>query len=163
MTTLVFVYGTLKKSFPNHYLLEGKDDVEFISDGVTVDKYPMVIDSPYKIPFILNDVGKGANIKGEIYKVGKTALAALDKLEDHPNLYKRTDIKVSTIKDSSIVAEQDSANTVTCGCYILHDFKPSMLENELISTYTLAQSVDYVKPEGRVQAQPVISFVKKAS
>ena len=59
MTTLVFVYGTLKKSFPNHYLLEEKNDVKFISDGVTFDKYPMVIDSPYKIPFILNDVGKG--------------------------------------------------------------------------------------------------------
>ena len=56
---VVFVYGTLKRTFPNHHLLEENAGVEFIGNGVTCNKYPMVIDSPYNIPFMLYDVGKG--------------------------------------------------------------------------------------------------------
>ena len=55
----VFVYGTLKKGYYNHYLLEDDSGAKFIGPGITIDKYPLVVASAYHIPFLLNAKDKG--------------------------------------------------------------------------------------------------------
>ena len=58
----VFVYGTLKKSEPNYYLMNEKTEGLCIYKGhaKTVDIYPLVIASRYNIPYILvHAEGKG--------------------------------------------------------------------------------------------------------
>jgi len=59
--TLIFVYGTLKKNQPNHGLLEAdREKVEFVSEAVTLDKWPLVIATERNVPYLLykKDFGK---------------------------------------------------------------------------------------------------------
>ena len=82
----VFVYGTLRRGFENHYLLKNS---KFIGYGITKEKYSLYVDSiPYvvKIPY--------CQIKGEVYEVDKNTLIALDELEGHPDFYRRELIDV---------------------------------------------------------------------
>ena len=58
---LVFVYGTLKTGFPNHFLLEDSKFgcAKLIGSGLTTEKYPLVIATPFFIPMMLNKPGTG--------------------------------------------------------------------------------------------------------
>jgi gamma-glutamylaminecyclotransferase len=60
-TLLVFVYGTLKKGEPNHWLMtdETTGRADFIDIGKTVIKYPLVIGSRYNVPYLLTQEGVG--------------------------------------------------------------------------------------------------------
>lgn len=53
-----FFYGTLKRNEPNHDQLKNLN-VTFLSEAITVDKYPLIIASDYNIPFLLNKKGYG--------------------------------------------------------------------------------------------------------
>lgn len=61
MTHNVFVFGTLKRGQPNFYLLEdaGNGLAVYLGDGVTEEKFPVVISSSCNIPFMLPVAGKG--------------------------------------------------------------------------------------------------------
>ena len=86
----VFVYGTLKRGFSNHYFLE---DAKFIAQATTKDKFPMVnIIKAY--PYIINDAGNGHNIEGELYKIDASILAKLDMLEGYPEHYDRQKVTI---------------------------------------------------------------------
>ena len=59
---LVFVYGTLKRGEPNHYLLQQSDKgcCEFVSTAVTVDRWPLVVSPNYfSTPYMLAKAGTG--------------------------------------------------------------------------------------------------------
>ena len=86
----IFVYGTLKKGFHNHYLLE---DAEFICKATTKKKYPMV-NTEEDFPYLLNKQGIGCNIQGEVYRIDDDILAMLDILEGYPEHYTREMIQV---------------------------------------------------------------------
>ncbi len=90
MTRYVFVYGTLKRGFYNHILLENS---EFIGDVVTKNKYPMVNVEEH-FPYLINDIGIGHNIIGELFKINDETFTKLDILEGYPDLYTRETIKV---------------------------------------------------------------------
>ncbi|PAV58404.1 hypothetical protein WR25_23942 isoform A [Diploscapter pachys] len=88
--TKVFVYGTLKKGEPNHKTLsETAGLYKFVSEGTTIQKYPLIIATKFNIPFLLNDPEKGHRIEGEIYEVDQEKLMTLDDLEAYPTLYDR--------------------------------------------------------------------------
>ena len=62
----VFVYGTLKRGQPNHYLVsDAKNGIaNFIGPARTVKRWPLVIFTPYCTPFMLDkpDMGKVRNV-----------------------------------------------------------------------------------------------------
>ena len=80
---MVFVYGTLKKGFGNHGLLQG---AKFIGKAVTTEPYAMYVSGG--IPFVTPNE-KVSPIKGEVYFVDETTLSSLDRLEGHPDWYCR--------------------------------------------------------------------------
>ena len=98
--TNVFVYGSLRKGFHNHYLLERStilhDDAVITGTMASLGGFPCV-------------TTEGNNqIHGEIYEVDDPTLADLDRLEGHPSFYCREvvrsskgDVWVYLIKDSS--------------------------------------------------------------
>lgn len=92
----VFVYGTLKTSLPNHYWLKDTENgsADYLCDGKTITKYPLIIATKFNIPFLLNVPNTGHSINGEIYTIDKSMLLHLDKLEDYPKLYDREIIKI---------------------------------------------------------------------
>lgn len=86
----VFVYGTLKRGYRNHHLLEGsKFQCEAVVKGFELydlGPYPAVIESGD-----LEDL-----VKGEIFEIDGSALARLDELEEEGTLYKRIKTKAFT-------------------------------------------------------------------
>lgn len=87
----VFVYGTLKKSMPNHHWLQDTNNglARYHCDGKTKTKFPLVVATKYNIPLLLNSPDAGNYIKGEIYSVCESMLKHLDVLEEYPELYDR--------------------------------------------------------------------------
>ena len=81
--TLVFTYGTLKRGFSNHALLQDlflTGDAVFVGTSTTAAPLPLVC-GPYRVPFLLNLPGSGQRVKGELYSGTARGLARLDELE----------------------------------------------------------------------------------
>ena len=83
--TRVFVYGTLLAGERNHRYLK---TARFVAEASTTPE------------FRLHDLGsfpglvRGGEqvVSGEVYEVDEPTLAALDRLEGHPDFYQRTSI-----------------------------------------------------------------------
>src|SRR5262245_56620 len=84
---LVFVYGTLKKGFRNHHLLETSKLV--VADVLTSRRYRMLdVGFPVMLP------GTEGLVQGEVYEVDAETLEQLDRLEGEGRMYHRTVIEV---------------------------------------------------------------------
>ena len=86
----VAVYGTLKRGHGNYERF--LSDSKFLGDGVTKDRYPLVINS---LPYVLNKKGLGHNVEVDVFRVSGDVLAQLDILEGHPKWYERKQIAIS--------------------------------------------------------------------
>lgn len=79
----VFVYGSLKKNFPNSKYLK---TARFIKNISTSDKFTMY-DFGYYPAIVFDD--SGYLIEGELYEVNNRTLDNLDILEGYPSFYNR--------------------------------------------------------------------------
>ena len=86
--TTLFVYGTLLSGEPNHYLLS---DAEFICKSQTKPDY-LLLDINGHFPAMVS--GGSTAVKGEDYKINKRTLSKIDRLENHPDFYKRVEINL---------------------------------------------------------------------
>ena len=86
-TRLVFVYGTLRKGQRNHYLL---DRSKFLGMAKTKKRYALYGDG---VPF-LSRTRAVSQVTGEVYSVDGATLLNLDRLEGHPDAYKREPAEV---------------------------------------------------------------------
>lgn len=78
----LFIYGSLKRGFSNHAVLEG---AKFIKDYTTSYKYTLLNLGAF--PGLYQS---GVTpISGEIWEVNERKLAQLDWFEGHPNLFER--------------------------------------------------------------------------
>ena len=81
---MIFTYGTLKRGFSNHPLMEqlmASGDAVFLRTCRTALNYPLVC-GPYRVPFLINLPGCGHHrVLGELYSVSTAGLARLDVLE----------------------------------------------------------------------------------
>lgn len=99
----VFVYGTLRKGYGNHRLLE---TANFVSNGTTKEKYTMFASG---IPYVNKHI-PNTNIVGEVYEVNDKELVRLDQLEGYDpsrheeSWYKRELINVITENGNSVEA-----------------------------------------------------------
>lgn len=83
----VFVYGTLKKGYGNHRLLEKS---KFLGTAYTHSEFSLYNGGfPYA-----TDGGKN-EIKGELYEVDDNTLQNLDWLEGYPSHYNRIETQVA--------------------------------------------------------------------
>lgn len=89
----VFVYGTLKRGYGNHVLINKSNILSLKAKAPGINLY-----SSGSIPFAAR--GNGTAI-GELYEVDSIVLEKLDKLEGHPVFYKREKTKVQL--DSDVV------------------------------------------------------------
>lgn len=53
---VIFVYGTLKRSQPNHHFVA---DSEFVTEASSCENFPLVVASKYNIPFAIEKPGTG--------------------------------------------------------------------------------------------------------
>lgn len=96
---LVFVYGSLKKGFHNHWLLD-KPDTKFIDDASSIaPNYAMVSLGSYPGLILGNQ-----RVSGELYEVSEDTFHSLDRLEGHPYVYKREQVRFKTVGKKVIEA-----------------------------------------------------------
>lgn len=86
---LVAVYGTLKKGYSNYH--NHLSSSKHIGSGVTKEKYPLVIKG---LPYLIEESGVGHNVEVDVFKVSDSVLANLDRLEGHPNWYRRKEVTI---------------------------------------------------------------------
>jgi len=85
----VFVYGTLKRDYPNNIFLKGS---HFVGKGFTVKPFYMC---SFGLPVVVVPSNKytekrALQINGEVYLISNKKLRTLDDLEQHPDIYRRT-------------------------------------------------------------------------
>ncbi len=108
--TSLFVYGTLKSGYPNHFLLSSG---HFIGRATTTGMYgfylgpdPHAPEAP-PIPYLFAKPKPGngpVHVHGEVWEVDHSTLAQLDQLEGHPKWYQRKKITVSLGYGDAVLA-----------------------------------------------------------
>ena len=100
VSMLLFVYGSLRKGFPNHYLVE---DSPYIGEFTTVEKYLMVGTKSKSFPYILYEkyaiADQATKIIGEVYDISEDTLKKIDQLEGHPDTYLRLRVCITNGND----------------------------------------------------------------
>ncbi|KAM3257508.1 hypothetical protein ACQJBY_049673 [Aegilops geniculata] len=145
--TMVFVYGTLKRGFPNHPRLAAFD-CPFAGAATTAAPASLII-GPYAVPFLLPapTPSSGRLVSGELYSASPSALADLDLLEGtHLGVYERRRITVVVEGTSKEVEAQAyfanasyaEALWLRCGG-----------EAAEIAEYSMEHTGRYVPPSGR--------------
>ena len=113
---LVAVYGTLKKGHNNYY--NYLTDSKFVASGTTKDKYPLIIN---RLPFMVDEVGHGHNVHVDVFKVCEETLDRLDRLEGHPNWYRRKQIEIVTKKGTTLTCWLYFSMTHVSDGQVLHE------------------------------------------
>lgn len=121
----VFVYGTLKRGFPNYDGIRGD---EFLGRFRTCDAFPLVVSGPWFSPILLPERGTGYRVIGEMFAVDDDKLAALDRLESThlPTGYTREEIEVESLEDGAIV---------TAWVYFKERSRVSSIESDHVAEY----------------------------
>ena len=145
----VFVYGTLKRGYGNHRLLE---TAKFIGPATTIAKmvmigkhaaFPYLLGYSYEFPTM-----EGHRVKGEVYEVDDATLAMLDTLEGYPSHYDKDDIYVNL----------SVSNIVKCTAYIKANTSIYDMQNETIEEWTR----DYQIPKiTTFQANTDLTYAKR--
>lgn len=94
---LVFVYGTLRRGFVNHSLLESSC---FVGMGRTLEHYALYVGA---LPYVIRN-DPVSPIIGELYEVDGKTLENLDDLEGHPDEYRREEVSVVSDNGEKISA-----------------------------------------------------------
>ena len=100
----VFLYGTLKRGFPNHDF--GRLDKFFFTDATTITRYPLLVANQWYSPVVVNEPGQGKQILGELYKVDQSTMDWMDDLEGItlPNGYRRHQTEVQCKSGEPLLA-----------------------------------------------------------
>lgn len=85
----LFCYGTLKRGESNHDFIA---NCEYVGDYFTDKTFTLVVAG---LPFLVKR--KGVGVKGQLFKIDKDTLRAVDRLEGHPNFYRREIITVTNV------------------------------------------------------------------
>lgn len=101
---LVFVYGTLKRNFSYHDVMEKSI---FIAEAITCDKFKLtesyVPEEERWIPYLSRTEGL-VEVKGEIFKIDDKQLEFLDEFEEvAEGMYTREKIKVKAKPSDELV------------------------------------------------------------
>ena len=91
----VFIYGTLKRGFPNHEA--GLAAAQFLGCVRTLEAYPLVIGGRWFSPYLIDEPGQGQRVFGELFAVDAAGLALLDRMEGvgRPEGYRRICVAVA--------------------------------------------------------------------
>ncbi|HSE77609.1 MAG TPA: gamma-glutamylcyclotransferase family protein [Alphaproteobacteria bacterium] len=134
----IFVYGTLKRGFPNHTAI--KKTQAFIGRFQTCERYELVLTAPWYSPVMIDERGAGHNVVGEVFAADAEALAELDRLEGThlPTGYRRIEVQVQNI---------DTGAMIVAWVYV----KSRLLIDQVVSAPMAEYSIDprYVPPSRR--------------
>lgn len=99
----VFVYGTLKRGFPNH--ATGMKSTTFVGGFRTCGRLALVLTGPWYSPVMIDEPGVGHRVAGEVFAVDDAGLEALDRLVGtySPAGYRRIDVEVENVETGAVM------------------------------------------------------------
>lgn len=105
MSTLVFVYGTLKQGFPNFHRNPGRRIGGVYRTRQRLPLYVAGLPDETCAPWLVHQPGQGFQVPGELYEMPDEAMPALDAFEEAglPWGYERLRIEVEAVDDPSEV------------------------------------------------------------
>jgi len=115
---LVFVYGTLKRGFSNHGILENS---KYLGTTETVSRSFMMYPLFGSFPGVTICLDDGFAIMGELYEVDSQTLNELDKLENNGKFYTRRLVSVY----------RKPGETVKAWMYLL-PYDDKIIENNIV-------------------------------
>jgi gamma-glutamylaminecyclotransferase len=146
----VFVYGTLKRGFGNHRLLEA---ATYLGKAVTTKACKM---SGYGVPFVWPAEG-GLLIQGEVYDIGDvmvqpgaTTLHRLDQLESNGRVYDRKPHIVRMIENAQGIKPLPRDQGEEHEAWMYEAMEHVVLSYELNDDFT-AHMLRYVNAEGHLE------------
>ncbi|XVE90398.1 hypothetical protein DITRI_Ditri20bG0074500 [Diplodiscus trichospermus] len=169
-TNLIFTYGTLKRGFSNHVLLQDlmrTGDAVFKGTYQTVEKYPLVC-GPYRVPFLLNMPGSGQRVTGELYAVSAAGLARVDELEgtSHGH-YERLPIQLMRAgKGNESGNKENEEESLMCAAEAYYAHKSYDKEmwkrngRRGFGTYSEKEAKGYVKRKDRPQNLSFLDHIR---
>ncbi len=138
MDHLVFVYGTLKRGFPNYpgYMRAA----EFVGTCTTVEKYPLVLGGERWVPCLIDRPGEGAAVAGELFRVDDEGLRRLDGLEavGRPGGYVRRRIAVRR-------TDGGPPDTIEAFVYLMPPENVTQMRAQGLSAYSREDALKYVR------------------
>lgn len=102
MTVHLFVYGTLREGESNHWLLEELSAVK-VAECQTPPLFTLLNLGHY--PGLIR--GGNTAVRGELYRLNRSALDRLDRFEGHPDLFRREELltELKHIHTDGVVVE----------------------------------------------------------
>lgn len=99
MSTLVFVYGTLKQGFPNHARNVGR---RVGGSYRTRRRYPLYVvrlPNEDRAPWLMDSPGEGCQVIGQLFEIDPADLPAMDAFEEVglPTGYVRVEVVVEPV------------------------------------------------------------------
>jgi gamma-glutamylaminecyclotransferase len=164
---LIFTYGTLKRNFSNHPLLQDlikTNDASFIGTYRTVQNYPLVC-GPYRVPFLLNIPGSGQPVYGELYSVSSFGLSRMDELEGTTkNHYERLPIKIVPAEEEGEEGGREVQEVTSAEAYYAHgNYAMEMWKKNGkrgLKCYTEKETIGYVKRKDRPQHLTFLDHIR---
>lgn len=158
---MVFVYGTLKRGFGNHWLVEemiAGGHAELVGMARSEVRYPLVC-GPFQVPFLLYLDGFGEHVFGEVYAVDAHALQRFDELEGTTKgHYVRRPIRLRLLKMAAGTAATDdpleSQAYFAANSYSAQMWKKT--RHNCLSSYSVEAAKNYVS---RNERPPHLSFL----
>ncbi len=137
----VFVYDTLKRGFPNHDA--AMTAFRCLGRFRTVEAYPLVVGGKWFSVYLIDELGKGKPVFGEIFEVDDEGLGTLDRVEGThlPNGYHRITIAL---------ASNDGGSTFEAYTYAKRRDNIEGIHSEPLDEYTLDRR--HVVPADRTSA-----------
>ncbi len=137
MSHLIFVYGTLKRGFPNHApMLSGE---RLLGLYRTREALPMVISGRWFSPVVFPERGIGHRVVGELYALDDAKLAAMDHLES-------VHLPSGYIREAIEVEPADGGAAVTAWIYMKPRDRVAIVHSDHLADY---QDRRYVKAADR--------------
>lgn len=166
-TTLVFTYGTLKRGFSNHVLMQDlirSGDASFKGVYQTLEKYPLVC-GPYRVPFLLNKPGSGQRVTGELYSVSPRGLSRLDELEGiSRGHYVRQPIRLAAKEEGGDLETERALSSCLVEAYYAHkSYEEELWERNRrrsFGAYTEKEARGYVKRNDRPQHLSFLDHIR---
>jgi gamma-glutamylaminecyclotransferase len=139
MPTFIFVYGTLKEGFPNHFRNAGRRVDGHFRTRQPFPFYVVKLPNEDRAPWLLNSPGQGHQVVGQVFEVDPAELEAMDVFEEvHlPTGYVRTEVELESV--------HGDAALLRAHVYLKRPAElPDCLEIEgPFAEYTLALAVGY--------------------
>lgn len=156
---LIFTYGTLKRGFSNHNLIQDlmrTGDAVFKGTYTTAESYPLVC-GPYRVPFLLNMPGSGTRVTGELYAVSDYGLTRMDELEGTTRgHYERRPIRVVPAEEEGVTSAAEA--------YFAHKSYDKELwrRNGKVGfgCYTETEAKGYVRRKDRPQSVTFLEHIR---